>query len=77
MEDRASVQTRMAKETGYTGHSILHRLYHMYGFDVLHDTVYDAMHVIPLNVASHHLHYYLNEEILLPQEVERRLKLMP
>ena len=77
MEDRTSVRTRIAKETGYTGLSILHRLHHLYGFDVLHDIVYDAMHIIPLNVASHHLHYYLNEEILLPQVVEERLKLMP
>jgi len=77
MEDWPSIRTSMAKETGYTGLSILHRLHHLYGFDVLHDTVYDAMHNIPLNVASHHLHYYFNEEILLPQVVEERLKAMP
>ena len=67
----------MAKETGYTGLSILHRLHHLYDFDVLHDTVYDAMHVIPLNIVSHHLHYYLNEETLLPQVVQEKLKVMP
>lgn len=68
----------MAKETGYTGLSILHRLYPLYGFDVLHDImVYDAMCNILLNVVSHHLHYYLNEEILSPQAVEERLKAMP
>ena len=77
MEDRSSIRANMAKETGYTGLSILHRLHHLYGFDVLRDTVYDAMHNIPLNVVSHHLHYYFNEMILSPQMVEEKLKAIP
>ena len=48
VEDRTSVRTRIAKETGYTGLLILHRLHHLYGFNVLHNIVYDAMHIIPL-----------------------------
>ena len=74
MEDRPSTQTAKAKSTGFTGLSILHRLHALYGFDVLYDLVFDAMHNIPLNVASHHLHYYFNEGILSAQEVDRRLK---
>ena len=77
MEDRSSIRTNMAKETGYTGLSILHRLYFLYGFDVMQDTVYDAMHNVPLNVVSHHLHYYFDETILTPQMVEEKLKTMP
>ena len=74
MEDRPSTRTAKAKSTGFTGLSILHRLHALYGFDVLQDLVFDAMHNIPLNVASHHLHYYFNEGILSAQEVDRRLK---
>ena len=77
MEDRSSVCATMAKATGYTGLSILHRLNHLYGFNILLDTVYDAMHNIPLNVVSHHLHYYFNEMIISPQVVEEKLKAMP
>ena len=48
IEDRQSVRACMAKECGFTGLSILHRLNCLYGFDVLLDTVYDAMHNIPI-----------------------------
>ena len=73
-EDRASMRANLAKETGL---SILHRLHYLYGFNVLRDLVFDAMHNIPLNVASNHLHYYLNEGILSPAEIEERLKIVP
>jgi len=76
-EDRRSNRAQSARRTGYTGLSILHRLHSLYGFDVLHDTVYDAMHNIPLNVASHHLQYYFDNEILNRSEVEARLQAMP
>ena len=39
--------------------------------------VFDAMHNIALNVTSHHLHFYLDEGIISPKEIEERLKLMP
>ena len=69
-EDRPSVHANLAKETGFTGLSILHRLYDLYGFDLHRDLVFDAMHNIPLNVASNHLHYYLNEGLLSPAKIE-------
>ena len=59
-EERSSVQIAIAKETGFTGLSILHRLHVLSGFDVLRDTVYDCRHNIPLNVVSHHLHRYMD-----------------
>ena len=76
-EDRASVRSALAKDCGFTGLSILHRLNCLYGFNVLLDTVYDAMHNIPLIVISHHLHYYLNEGKLAVSRLEKRLKEMP
>ena len=77
MEDRPSVRTNLAKEIGYTCLSILHRLHNLYGFDVLQDLVYDAMHNVPLNVVSHHLHYYIDNEILSPTALERKLREIP
>ena len=51
-EDRPSVRARLSENSGYTGLSILHRLYKLYKFDVFKDLVYDVMHNIPLNVAA-------------------------
>ena len=76
-EDRVTVRTTIAKETGFTGLSILHRLHHLYGFNVLTDTVFDAMHNLPLNVGLHHMNYYFDEEIVSKQEVDQRLNVMP
>ncbi|MCO5591175.1 hypothetical protein L7F22_045156 [Adiantum nelumboides] len=47
--------TREAKdktlqEAGLSGQSILWRLYHLYGFDISKDLVYDTMHVLSLNL---------------------------
>ena len=69
-KDRVSVRANVAKETGFAGLLILHRLHHLYGFDVLRDLVFDAMHNIPLNVVSNHLHHYLDEGIISPAETE-------
>ena len=63
-EDRSSVRSKKAKEAGFTGMSILHRLYYLYGFDILKDTVFDAMHNIVLNVVRQHLQYYLEKGLL-------------
>ena len=75
-EDRSSVRSALAKECGFTGLSILHRLNCLYGFNLLLDTVNDAMHNIPLNVISH-LHYYLNGGKLAVSRLEKRFKEMP
>ena len=44
---------------------------------LIKDLVFDAMHNIPLNVASHHLHYYFNEGMLSAQDVDKTLKKVP
>ena len=54
----------LAKDAGFTGLSIRHRLHPLRGFNVLLDTVYNAMHNIPLNVVSHHVYRCLDREIL-------------
>ena len=76
-EDRPSAHAALARESGFTGLSILCRLHSLYGFDILQDLVYDAMHNVPLNVGSHHLHHYFDDDILSKQAVEKRLKDMP
>ena len=52
LEERTSVRCRLSKESGYTGLSILHRLYYLYG--VLYDRhlVYDEMHTVHLNIVK-------------------------
>ena len=45
----------MAKGTGFTGLSILHKLYETYGIDILKDLVFDAMHNVALNVVGHQM----------------------
>ena len=75
-EDRPSKRSDMAKLSGFTGLSILHRLFSLYGFNVLSHLVLDAMHIIPLNVISHHLHHYFDDKIVRMDDVELRLKHM-
>uniref|UniRef100_A0A7M5XBD8 Uncharacterized protein n=1 Tax=Clytia hemisphaerica TaxID=252671 RepID=A0A7M5XBD8_9CNID len=52
IEQQPSVyaKLRRAKETGYTGLSVLTRLNCLYGFNVLQDLVHDVMHLVALNL---------------------------
>ena len=76
-EDRPTVRSSLARQSGYTGLSILHRLHKLYGFNIILDTVFDMMHNIPLNVVSKHLNCYLNEETFDKSAFDERLKRMP
>ncbi len=79
-EDRITVRTAMAKECGFTGLSVLHRLNQLYGFDVLRDMVYDSMHNVPMNVVGQHLHHYVQNGFYSNTNkalVEQRLSAMP
>ena len=51
-EERISVRQQLSKESGYTGLSILHRLY---GFLYDRDLVYDEMHTVHLNLVKNAL----------------------
>ena len=61
-EERPTVKKEKAKASGYTGLSILHRLYPLYGFLYDKELVFDEMHEIPLNVVKHHLQLLLDNE---------------
>ena len=79
-EDRITVRAEKAKSTGFTGLSLLHRLYHLYGFNVMKDLVYDEMHNVSMNVINQHLHHYLDNYLLSSTNktiVTTRLAAMP
>ena len=63
----------MAKETGYTGKSLLTRLNDLYGFDVSKDMVYDTMHNIPMNIVKKYLDHLEESRKLNGEEVEARI----
>ena len=53
IDDIKSVDERKkASDTGFIDVSIIHRLYHLYHFDVLHHFVYDVMHTVLLRVVK-------------------------
>ena len=72
-EDRPTVHATMARESGFTGLSILHRLYAAYGFNILKDLTFDAMHDITLNIIHQHLQRYYEAGILSRNEIDVRL----
>jgi hypothetical protein len=76
-EDRPTVHATMARESGFTGLSILHRLYAAYGFNILKDITFDAMHDITLNIIHHHLQRYFEAGILSRNEIDVRLAAIP
>lgn len=61
-EERISVKSAKAKDSGYTGLSIFHRLYPLYGFLYDRDLVFDEMHVLPLNIVKHHIQLLVDHE---------------
>lgn len=54
-EERSTVRQKRAKECGYTGLSILHRLNALYGFEYDRHMVYDELHGISLNAVKNHI----------------------
>ena len=76
-EDRPTVRSTLARRSGYTGLSILHRLHRLYEFNVILDTVFDMMHNIPLNVVRKDLNRYLDDDSVDKSAVDKRLKAMP
>jgi len=77
-EERISIKKKKAKETGYTGLSILHRLNKLYGFEYDKDLVYDELHAFPLNVVKNQLVMFKEDEDAINwKEVDKRLKNFP
>ena len=58
-EERQTYFKKISKGNGLLGLSILHRLHALYGFDVLRDTVFDVMHLLPLSVVKNKFQVYL------------------
>ena len=75
-EERVSVRQKLASDYGFTGLSILHRLFHLYHFNILHDLIFDTMHTLFLRVVKRHLEYYSNNGYLSNNTVEKRLQAM-
>ena len=73
-EDRSSIKSKLAKESGYTGKSHLIRLNALYGFDISKDMVYDTMHNIPMNIVKKYLDYLVDNDHLNGEEVEKRIE---
>lgn len=76
-EERTTYFQTMSKDTGLLGLSILHRLHSLYEFDVLKDTVFDVMHLLPLNLVKNHIQHLLSEEKLDMKEFGSKLSKMP
>ena len=78
-EERISVRCRLFKESGYTGLSILHRLYYLYGFLYDRDMAHDEMHTIHLNIVKNALLSLKEEEddIVDWTTADKRLKDFP
>ena len=76
-EERPTYFQRMSKENGLLGLSVLRRLYPLYGFDVLRDTVFDAMHQLPLNVVKNNFERWLSQGFLDKKDLDTNLAKMP
>lgn len=59
-EEWQSIKKNLAKEIGFKGTSILHRLHPLYGFDLTKDFVIDLQHGLPLNPVKHEFEALLN-----------------
>ncbi|CAB4011520.1 Hypothetical predicted protein [Paramuricea clavata] len=61
-EERITVRWKKATNCGYTGLSVLHRLYALYGFLYDEHIVFDEMHTVSLNIVKHALQDLMADE---------------
>ena len=76
-EQRKSVRKKLSSQYGFTGISVLHQLHALYGFDILKDLVYDIHHLLPLNLIKNQIDRFVEEGLLNPKDVERKLRTFP
>ena len=76
-EERKTVFENLSREIGFLGVPLLHKLNALYGFYVLSDLVFDAMHLVSLNIVKRRVQYWLSNDILAKEEFGERLKWMP
>lgn len=76
-EERPTYFERMSKDSGLLGLSALHRLYPLYRFDVLRDSVFDAMHLLPLKVVKNNIDRWISQGHLNKKDLNANLSKMP
>ena len=76
-EERTTVKDRMSKESGFVGISLLHRLHKLYKFDIIKDLVFDAMHLVPLNLVKRRFEHLLSNSLLDPEQLQLALEKVP
>ena len=76
-EERKTVAETMAKEAGFTGLSVLHRLHALYGFDYRKDCVFDNMHMVALGVIKNHFSFLLDNGIVDKKQIQERPNVTP
>ena len=73
-----SAKSKMAKETGYTGLTLLSRLTYLNGFNPFTDMVHDVMHLVLLNCCKKLFsRYFEDEDLLDTREFNERLEGFP
>lgn len=75
-EERITVALEKSKESGFLGVSLLHRLHKLYNFDVLRDLVFDAMHLVPLNLVKRRLDHLLSNSLVDRERLQEALTQM-
>ena len=75
-EERITVALERSKESGFLGVSQLHRLHKLYNFDVLRDLVFDAMHLVPLNLVKRRLDHLLSNSLVDCERLQEALTQM-
>lgn len=76
-EERQTYFQNRGREAGFNGVSLLHRLNPLYQFNILTDIVFDAMHLLPLNVVKNHLIKLFASEAINDREFSHKLKQIP
>lgn len=76
-EERRTVAQEMAKESGFTGLSVLHRLHALYGFDYRKHCVFDVMHMVALGVVRNNLNFLLSNQLVDKNVLQERLLKVP
>ena len=79
IEHMSSIKEKLAaaSKSGYSGSSILNRLYYLYRFNPCHDLVRDVMHMVPMNCAKKVFKRIITENIQRKEELAKRLEEFP
>ena len=76
-EERIMVALERSKESAFLRVSQLHRLHKLYNFDVLGELVFDAMHIVPLNLLKRRLDHFLSNSLVDHDRLQEALTQMP